>query len=118
MNELPAKRTVAIVCFTAERQNIETATLMRDQFNHGIPVPRLVHYQVTLDPANLSPSGRMVRFGLGAPGKDGGNGDEITGWQPVDALEIIEIIAVENEAGELSIVVPDQPQPVGEQQAA
>lgn len=105
---IPDRRTVAIVCFAAEKKNAETAAMMRDGFNQAIPVPRVILYQVTLDPDNVSPSGEHIRFGVGAPGKDKGAGDEITGWQPVDALEVIEILAEEDEAGELRNVIPPQ----------
>lgn len=114
--EIPSRRVVAIVCFDAEKKNATTAEMMRDGFNQAIPVPRVVLYQVTIDPTRISPSKKFMRFGVSGDGK--GDGDEITGWQPIEALEIIEILAEENEAGELISVVHEQPQPEGEQEAA
>lgn len=42
-------------------------------------------YQVTLDPATVSPGGGFIRFGLN-------EGDEIHGWQRIDALTVCEIL--------------------------
>ena len=43
------------------------------------------YYQVTIDPNTTSPSGEYIRFGLY-------HGDEITGWQRVDAMTIVELL--------------------------
>lgn len=51
------------------------------------------YYRVTIDPANLSPSGEFIRFG-------DTQGDEITGFRPVADVLIEEII------GEYSGPVP------------
>jgi len=41
------------------------------------------YFQVTIDPNTCSPTGNYIRFGLYA-------GDEIVGWQRVDAMTIVE----------------------------
>lgn len=43
------------------------------------------YYQVVIDPAMVSPSGNYIRFGTG-------EGDEIFGWQRVDALTVCEVL--------------------------
>lgn len=43
------------------------------------------YYQVTIDPNCCSPSGKYIRFGLY-------RGDEITGWQRVEAMTVVEIL--------------------------
>jgi hypothetical protein len=43
------------------------------------------YYQVTIDPSKVSPSGEFIRFGEN-------QGDEITGWQRVKALTIVEVL--------------------------
>ncbi|MDD4971853.1 MAG: hypothetical protein PHT07_20705 [Paludibacter sp.] len=43
------------------------------------------YFQVTIDPAMVSPSGEYIRFGKN-------QGDEIMGWQRVDALTILEVL--------------------------
>lgn len=74
---------VAIVNFVSERERLALA-----------PGQRLVHYQVTLDASRLSPSGEFIRLG-------NTTGDEITGWQPVADIEVIEILCeVKTEGGE------------------
>lgn len=52
----------------------------------GPPVNPGVLLQVTLDAGNLSPSGKLIRFG--------GKGDEIVGWTDVEVLEVVEILGV------------------------
>lgn len=49
------------------------------------------YFQVTIDPAMVSPSGEYIRFG--------GDGDEIHGWQRVDAMTICEILGEYAEDG-------------------
>jgi hypothetical protein len=44
-----------------------------------------------LDPARVSPDGVFVRFGQWNDGR--GQGDEITGWLPLDELNVEEILA-------------------------
>lgn len=78
------QKQVAIVYFKAQRDECERFEKMRDA-GHPVPVPRLIHYQVTLDPNQISPSGKFIRFGE--------QGDEILGWQPIDSLEIVETLA-------------------------
>jgi hypothetical protein len=102
--DIPAHRQVAIVCFEADRKNAETAIAIRDGMNQAIPVPRVVLYQVTIDPSRISPTGSHIRFGVG--NDDKGRGDEITGWQRVDDLEIVEVLAIEDEHGELIAGAP------------
>lgn len=43
------------------------------------------YFQVTIDPAMVSPSGEYIRFGEN-------QGDEIMGWQRVEALTVLEIL--------------------------
>lgn len=43
------------------------------------------YYQVTLDPAMVSPSGEYIRFGTN-------QGDEITGWQRIGAMTVCEVL--------------------------
>ena len=47
---------------------------------------RIVHYQVTIDPAKKSPSGQFMRFGTYPM-------DEITGWQPLAGMVLVEILS-------------------------
>jgi hypothetical protein len=79
------EKIVAIVVFKQQREEVERFQAMRDA-GHPVPVPRLVFYQVTLDPNQISPSGQYIRIG-------DTQGDEILGWQPVESLEIIETLA-------------------------
>lgn len=78
-------KQVAIVSFD---QDISNSKLLND-LQH--PAPRVISYQVTLDPARLSPAGDFVRFGQWSDG--GGAGDEITGWIHLDDLTVEEILA-------------------------
>lgn len=43
------------------------------------------YYCVTIDPAMVSPSGQMIRFGQH-------KGDEIVGWQRCAAMHVVEIL--------------------------
>jgi len=97
--DIPARRQVAIVCFEADRKNAETAIAIRDGMNQAVPVPRVVLFQVTIDPQRVSTTGTYMRFGTWSDGH--GQGDEITGWQPLKDLEVVELLAEENELGEL-----------------
>jgi hypothetical protein len=81
----PLKKVVAIVAFA---QDVKNAALL-DSLSH--PVPRVVQYQVTLDPERVSPGGEFIRFGQWNDQK--GQGDEITGWVMKDDLTILEVIA-------------------------
>lgn len=90
LHSVTAKQ-VAIVCFD---QDLRNADLLNDL---GHPAPRVVCYQVTLDPARLSPEGEFIRFGMGGDGL--GAGDEITGWVNLNDLTIEEILAEADEAG-------------------
>lgn len=54
------------------------------------------YYQVTIDPSLCSPSGEYIRFGHF-------KGDEITGWQRVEAMTVCEIL------GEGEALVPEPP---------
>lgn len=49
-------------------------------------VPGKVLYQVTVDPALVSPSGGYIRFGHHP-------GDEIHGWQAVEKIVFVESLA-------------------------
>lgn len=79
------KKIVAIVAFA---KDIDNAKLL-ESLSH--PAPRVVQYQVTLDPDRVSPSGEFIRFGQWNDGK--GAGDEITGWIMRDDLVMLETIA-------------------------
>ena len=65
------KKVLAIVCFGPPTSG--TGTRPAD------------YYQVTIDPNTCSPSGDFIRFGMYA-------GDEITGWQRVGAMTIVEVL--------------------------
>jgi len=78
-------KQVAIVCFDQDLKNHDMLQSL------GHPAPRVVHYQVTLDPERLSPDGEFVRLGQGNDGQ--GQSDEITGWIPLIDLTIEEILA-------------------------
>lgn len=43
-------------------------------------------FQVTIDPSKISPSGKYIRF-------DAAN-SEVNGWQPIEAVQILEILEV------------------------
>jgi len=81
----PSKKVVAIVAFL---QDMENAKILQS-LDH--PSPRVVQYQVTIDPDRVSPSGDFVRFGQWNDQK--GQGDEITGWVKHDDLVLLEVIA-------------------------
>jgi hypothetical protein len=49
------------------------------------------YFQVTIDPNTVSPKGDYIRFGLYA-------GDEIVGWQKVEAMTVCEILGETDEA--------------------
>lgn len=49
-------------------------------------------FQVTIDPAKVSPSGEYIRFGQS-------EGDEIIGWQKISALTVCEILGQYDEEG-------------------
>lgn len=56
---------------------------------HFIPVQpgtRPIYYQVTVDPEAVTLKG-YIRFGLHP-------GDEITGWQPMESIEVDEVLGV------------------------
>lgn len=82
---LPTTKCVAIVCFETDVRNAKLYAGL------GHPVPRVVQYQVTIDPGRVSPSGDFIRFGMGGDGA--GQGDEITGWIPTIEVAIQEVIA-------------------------
>lgn len=65
---------VAIVNFKSERERLKLA-----------PGQRLLLYQVTLDPSRISPSGEHICLG-------NTTGDQITGWQPLADLEVVEVL--------------------------
>jgi hypothetical protein len=52
------------------------------------------YYQVTIDPARVSPSGEFIRFGIHGGTQDvrEGLGDELCGWQRCEALCVVEIL--------------------------
>lgn len=53
------------------------------------------YYQVIIDPNMISPSGKHIRFGMY-------EGDEIVGWQRVDAMTVCEVIDEKPEGKPLS----------------
>lgn len=73
---------LAIVRLKSEKKELRDA--------HGVLTP---YYQVTIDRENISPSGDFIRFG-------GTNGDEITGWRPLDDIVIEETIGQYAEGSE------------------
>lgn len=50
------------------------------------------YYQVTIDPATVSPGGDFIRFGTH-------DGDEIQGWQRVRAMTVCEVLGEYAEDG-------------------
>lgn len=94
---IPSSKCVAIVCFETDVRN---AKLFSDL---GHPVPRVVQYQVTIDPDRVSPTGDFIRFGQGGDGA--GQGDEITGWVKKDEMIIVEILAECDSEGILRPVI-------------
>jgi hypothetical protein len=67
--ETVTKPCTAIVAFTDEMSR---------------PMSHTVCYQVTIDPAKVSPSGEFIRFEHGL--------SEIHGWKRVDEITILEIL--------------------------
>lgn len=53
----------------------------------GCPPPQnpACYLQISIDPAKVSPSGKLIRIGET-------KGDEIMGWTNIDALEVVEIL--------------------------
>jgi hypothetical protein len=76
---IPSVKCVAIVSF---EQDVKNAKLFSGL---GHPVPRVVQYQVTIDPENVSPTGESIRFG--------GQGDEIMGWVRIADIHFVELLA-------------------------
>jgi hypothetical protein len=70
----------------------ETKIVVIVQFNNMPPQSRPIYYQVTIDPDSVT--GEFIRLGQNA-------GDEIQGWQRVDSLDILHILAKADEKGEL-----------------
>ncbi|WP_250518611.1 hypothetical protein [Caballeronia sp. ATUFL_M1_KS5A] len=82
---IPFEKHVAIVSFEQDERNAKMFAGL------GHPVPRVVTYSVTMDPARLSPSGEFIRFGQWGDGM--GQGDEITGWVRLSDVHVHEVIA-------------------------
>lgn len=55
------------------------------------------YFQVTIDPRYVSKSGEFIRFGLT-------QGDEIIGWQRVQALTVLEILVEFDEGQPPSVI--------------
>lgn len=60
------------------------------------------YYQVTIDPEYVSPSGEYIRFGKYT-------GDEIQGWQRIDAITICEILAHYPQEGDVALPLTTGP---------
>lgn len=61
------------------------------------------YYQVTLDPAMVSPGGEYIRFGAN-------EGDEIQGWERIDAMTVCEVLGEYAEDGTYpASLTPDSP---------
>lgn len=57
------------------------------------------YYQVTIDPAFVSNSGEYIKFGVHP-------GDEIQGWQRIEALTVVEVLEAEwQDDGRVKIIV-------------
>ncbi len=54
------------------------------------------YFQVTIDPALQSPGGTFIRF-------DQRNGDEIHGWQRIEAMTVCEVLAEDGDEGAESV---------------
>lgn len=61
-------------------------------------------FQVTIDPAKVSPNGEYIRFGFT-------EGDELVGWQKVSAMTICEILGEYNDDGTYPPSL-DKPEPL------
>jgi hypothetical protein len=84
---LPSVTVKQVVIVTFD-QDLSNSKILND-LQH--PAPRVICYQVTLDPARLSPNGDFIRFGQWSD--NAGQGDEITGWVHLDDLTVEEILA-------------------------
>jgi len=62
----------------------KTLAIVRFTENAG----RIIHYQVTIDPDKMSPTGQFMRFGTHAA-------DELTGWMPVAGLVLVEVLSTD-----------------------
>lgn len=82
---IPSTKCVAIVSF---KQDVDNAKLF-EALAH--PVPRVVQYQVTIDPERMSPTCEHIRFGKDEEGH--GAGDEIMGWVRVADVHLVELLA-------------------------
>lgn len=82
-NPIEAKeRTIRTAELTVDTKTV-CIVVFRSQRHTG---QREIHYQVTLDPELVSPSGQFIRLGRN-------HGDEIVGWQPIQELVIVEKLA-------------------------
>lgn len=86
-NTIPAEVTLTTLCDITEKcvaiVRFGPGGFATDGFTAG------QFYQVTIDPANKSPSGEMMRFGF--------EGDEIVGWQRCAAIYVVEILSDDTE---------------------
>lgn len=65
------------------------------------PLPQnpAVHFQVTVDPSKVSPSGAFIAF-------DSANGDQLFGWMQRSMIRVDEVLRVGQKDAKLE-VVPD-----------
>lgn len=76
-------------------ENIEHPTVCIIHFaqEEGLPHRRMIRYQVAIDPVNLSPSGKYIRFESIAGGQCGLI-SEVHGWVAVEDIVIDEVLEV------------------------
>lgn len=51
----------------------------------NLPGAMPIYYEVVIDPRMKSPSGKMIRM-------DSARGCEVHGWQPIDCINIVEVL--------------------------
>lgn len=78
-----SSKTIRTAELTVERKTV-CIVVFRSLRDAG-RVPE-VHYQATIDPELVSPSGQYIRMGTH-------KGDEIIGWQPIREIVVVEKLA-------------------------
>jgi hypothetical protein len=81
---MPAVRTRVIACFEVECY----------RGTERVPPPQNpgVHFQLMLDKEKVSPGGGFIYFGLRNE-----DGDQLSGWQRMDWIRVVEVLGVEGE---------------------
>ena len=82
---MPEVRTRVIACFEAECW--QGAHRVQPPQNPG------VHFQLMLDKEKVSPGGGFIYFGLVHT-----DGDQLSGWQRMDWIRVVEVLGTEEAA--------------------